>query len=51
MSDAQVGLLVATPLIAGFAVALHRMGALRRSGAITAVAMSVAIAVVLLVTQ
>jgi hypothetical protein len=51
MSDAQVGLLVATPIIVIFALALYRMGVLRLSGAIAAVAMSVAIGAVLFFTQ
>lgn len=51
MSDAQVGLMFATPIIAGFALALHWMGALRTSGAVAAVSMSVIIAVVLFFTQ
>jgi hypothetical protein len=32
LTDAQVGLLMATPLIVIFAVMLHRMGVLRLSG-------------------
>lgn len=51
MSDAQIGLAVAAPLIILFALALHRMGALRASATISAVLMSVAIAMVLLFTQ
>jgi hypothetical protein len=51
MSDAQVGLLVATPIIVVFALALYRMGVLRLSGTITAVAMSVAIGIALFFTQ
>ncbi len=51
MSDAQVGLVMATPLIVIFAVMLHGMGVLRLSGTIAAVTMSVAIAVTLFVTQ
>ncbi|WP_187144458.1 hypothetical protein [Microvirga massiliensis] len=51
MSDAQVGLLVATPIIVIFALALYRMGVLRLSGTITAVAMSVAIGIALFFTQ
>jgi len=51
MSDAQVGLVMATPLIIIFAVMLHRMGVLRLSGTIAAVTMSVAIAGILFVTQ
>ncbi len=51
MTDAQVGLVLATPLIVIFAVMLYRMGVLRLTGTISAVAMSVAIAVVLFLTQ
>ena len=51
MNDAQVGLLFATPIIAGFALALHWMGALRRSGVVAAVSLSVIIAAVLFFTQ
>ncbi|MBB4018760.1 MULTISPECIES: hypothetical protein [Chelatococcus] len=51
MSEAQIGLTVAAPLIVIFALALHRMGALRGGATLAAVAASVAIAVVLFVTQ
>jgi hypothetical protein len=51
MTDAQVGLVMATPLIVIFAVMLHRMGVLRLSGTVAAVTMSVAIAVTLFLTQ
>lgn len=51
MSDAQVGLVMATPIIIVFAIMLHRMGVLQLTGTITAVTMSVAIAVVLFLTQ
>ncbi len=51
MTDAQVGLVLAAPLIVIFAVMLYRMGVLRLTGTISAVAMSVAIAVVLFLTQ
>jgi hypothetical protein len=51
MSDAQVGLVMATPLIVIFAVMLYRMGVLRPTGTITAVTMSVVIAAVLFLTQ
>jgi hypothetical protein len=51
MSDAQVGLLFATPVIIVFAVALARMGVIRVSGAVTAVLASVAIAGALFFTQ
>jgi hypothetical protein len=51
MSDAQSGLLVATPLILVFAVMLNRMGVLRLSGTVAACAASVAIATALFFTQ
>jgi hypothetical protein len=51
VTDAQAGLVMATPLIVAFAFALYRMGVLRLTGTISAVSMSVAIAVVLFLTQ
>lgn len=51
MTDAQFGLILATPLIVAFAIALNRMGVLRPIGATAAVAASVAIAAVLYWTQ
>ena len=51
MSDAQAGLLVATPIIIVFAIALYRMGVLQRYSAVSAVVFSVAIAAVLFVQQ
>lgn len=51
MSDAQVGLVVVTPLIIIFALALHRMGVLRPIATLTAVLTSAAIAAVLFFTQ
>jgi hypothetical protein len=51
MSDAQMGLIVVTPVIVVFALALRRMGVLPTSGAVTAVAASVAIATALFLTQ
>jgi hypothetical protein len=51
LTDAQTGLVMATPLIVIFAIALHRMGVLRLTGTVSAVLMSVAIAVVLFLTQ
>ncbi|MDR6756306.1 hypothetical protein J2Y48_001596 [Mycoplana sp. BE70] len=51
MSDAQAGLLVATPVIVAFAIALHRMGVLQRYSAVAAVLFSVAIAAVLFLQQ
>lgn len=51
MSDAQVGLVMATPLIIIFAIMLYRMGVLRVSGTVAAVTMSLAIAITLFFTQ
>lgn len=51
VTDAQFGLLLATPLIVAFAIALNRMGVLRPIGATAAVAASVVIAAVLYLTQ
>lgn len=51
MSDAQIGLAVATPIIIGFAILLYRMGVLQRTGTISAVLASLAIALVLFTTQ
>ncbi|NIX75911.1 hypothetical protein [Microvirga terricola] len=51
MSDAQFGLVMATPLIIIFAVMLYRMGVLRLTGTVAAVTMSVVIAVSLFLTQ
>jgi hypothetical protein len=47
MNDAQIGLLVATPIIIVFAIALRQMGALRTTGAIAAILVSILIGVVL----
>lgn len=51
MTDAQMGLVVTTPIIAVFALALRRMGVLPTTGAVTAVLASVAIAAALFLTQ
>jgi hypothetical protein len=51
MSDAQMGLVVATPIIVGFSIALYRMGVLQRYSAAIAVAASCAIAAVLFLQQ
>jgi hypothetical protein len=51
MSEAQLGLLTATPIIILFAVALRRMGVLSTVATVSAVSLSVAIAVVLFTTQ
>ena len=51
MTDAQIGLAVATPIIVLFAVALCRMGVLQRYSAAAAVAVSVVIAFMLFTQQ
>lgn len=51
MTDAQTGLVVATPIIIGFSIALHRMGVLQRYSATIAVVASCAIAAVLFFQQ
>ena len=51
MSEAQLGLLTATPIIILFAAALRKMGVLSTTATVSAVGLSVAIAVVLFVTQ
>ncbi|MCP8896085.1 hypothetical protein KYK29_14230 [Shinella daejeonensis] len=51
MTDAQFGLVVAAPVIAGFALMLYRMGVLQGAGTLSAVAASAAIAVVLFFGQ
>jgi hypothetical protein len=51
MSDAQLGLLTATPVIILFAGALRAMGVLSTTATVAAVSLSVAIAVVLFTTQ
>jgi hypothetical protein len=51
MSDAQVGLMTATPIIIVFALALRRMGVLSSTATVSAVGLSVAIAMVLFTTQ
>jgi hypothetical protein len=51
MSEAQVGLLTATPIIIVFAGALRAMGVLSTVATVSAIALSVAIAVVLFTTQ
>ncbi|MBD9651426.1 hypothetical protein JVX98_00350 (plasmid) [Ensifer sp. PDNC004] len=47
MTDAQIGLSVATPIIIVFALVLHRMGVLQRGATLSAILSSVAIAIVL----
>jgi hypothetical protein len=51
MSEAQLRLMTATPIIIVFAVALRRMGVLSTVATISAVSLSVAIATVLFTTQ
>lgn len=51
MNDAQIGLMVVTPILIGFAVVLYRMGVLQRGGTISAVLASAAIAAVLFLNQ
>lgn len=51
MSDAQLGLLLATPIIVVFAIALRRMGVLQAYSSFAAVLFSIAIAAVLFLQQ
>jgi hypothetical protein len=51
MSEAQLGLLTATPIIVTFAFTLRAMGALSTTAAVSASTLSVAIAAVLFLTQ
>jgi hypothetical protein len=51
MSEAQLGLMAATPIIIVFAGALRAMGVLSTVATVTAVAMSVGIAALLFTTQ
>lgn len=51
MTDAQMGLTVATPAIIVMALLLYRMGVLQKGGVATAIAMSLAIAVLLFLEQ
>jgi hypothetical protein len=51
MSEAQIGLLTATPIIIVFAGALRAMGVLSTVATVAAITLSVAIAVVLFTTQ
>lgn len=51
MTDAQIGLLVAAPVIIGFALMLYRMGVLQGAGTLSAVGASIAIAAVLFLGQ
>lgn len=51
MSEAQIGLVTATPIIFVFAGTLRAMGVLSTVGTVWAIALSAAIAVMLFVTQ
>ena len=51
MTDAQMGLVVATPAILVMALRLYRMGVLQKGGVATAIMMSLAIAVLLFLEQ
>jgi hypothetical protein len=51
MSDAQIGLLTATPLIMLFAGALRAMGVLSTTATVSAIALSAAFATLLFLTQ
>lgn len=51
MNDAQLGLIVATPIIIIFAVVLRRIGALRTSGTVAALVVAAVIAIILFLTQ
>ncbi|MCV9907973.1 hypothetical protein OIV19_10140 [Brucella sp. HL-2] len=51
MTDAQIGLMVATPAIIAFSLVLYRMGALQGAGTLSAVAASIVIAVILFFGQ
>ncbi|MDW9724652.1 hypothetical protein GOB91_20400 [Sinorhizobium meliloti] len=51
MSDAQIGLSVATPIIIIFALVLYRMGVLHRTGTAAAVLASLACAAVLFIER
>jgi hypothetical protein len=51
MTDAQVGLALATPIIVAFAISLKRMGVLQGYSSFAAVLFSLAIAAVLFLQQ
>jgi hypothetical protein len=51
MTDAQVGLVIATPIIIIFAFALYRMGVLQRYSTVSAVVFSAVIAAILFTQQ
>jgi len=51
MTDAQMGLAVATPAIIAMAMMLYRMGVLQKGGVVAAVLASLAIAAMLFLEQ
>ncbi|MGY6248425.1 hypothetical protein ACXIUS_12820 [Bosea thiooxidans] len=51
MTEAQMGLVVATPAIIVMALLLYRMGVLQKGGVAAAILMSLAIAVMLFLEQ
>lgn len=51
MSDAQIGLAVATPIIVGFAGLMYRMGVLQKTGTIAAVICTLVVFAILLMGQ
>ncbi|MCF3641726.1 hypothetical protein LXM94_17270 [Rhizobium sp. TRM95111] len=51
MTDAQFGLILAAPIIVGFALLLFRMGVLQGAGLLSAAGASVVIAAVLFFGQ
>ncbi|MBU2327376.1 MAG: hypothetical protein KJ755_08500 [Alphaproteobacteria bacterium] len=51
MTDAQIGLVVVTPVIVGFALMLKRMGVLQGGGTLAAVLASMVIGVILFLGQ
>lgn len=51
MNQAQIGLLIVTPLLIGVAVALHREGVMSRGGVVLASLASVAAAAWMFFTQ
>lgn len=51
MTDAQVGLVIATPIIIIFAFALYRIGVLQRYSTVSAVVFSAVIAAILFTQQ
>jgi hypothetical protein len=51
MSDAQIGLAVATPIIVGFAGLMYRMGVLQKTGTIAAVMCTLVVFAILLMGQ